>query len=235
MKKNETNKPKKILILGDSLLKPIIINDAHRYATSDHVDWANIEKTLNVQLVNKSKMGASINHGIKLMRENIAADKYDSVLIEYGGNDCDFNWKKICESKGTHLPNISPEEFEQTLREMINIANSHNVKPILMTRPPIIALRYFDWITKNEVNVDNIMHHFNNDVEIIYRYQEYYSYLIRNIAEDTGTEVVDARPKFLLRKDLYDLICIDGIHPTALGSQVIIDAFIEKYKQLENQ
>ena len=220
---------RKVLVLGDSILKPILINEENRYAISKSVNWTGLEKTLNVEIENKSKMGATIRHGLKLLNENIAMDKYFSVVIEFGGNDCSYDWAQVSQNKDVHLPKISPEEYEQTLREMISIVRQNNAKPILTTLPPISAKRYYDWFLK-ELNQENIMHHLQ-DVEVIYRHQEGYSNINQTVAAETQTEIVDIRKEFLLRKDFLTLICTDGSHPNAEGEQLIIEAFIKKYKQ----
>ena len=222
---------RKVLIIGDSILKPIVLNESDRYIVSKSVNWAKIEEVLNVKIDNKSRMGATIKHGFKLLKESLEAEQYDVVIIEFGGNDCCYDWRKVAESKETHLPNTGPDEFESTLREMINIANKHGVKPILMTLPPISSSKYYDWFIKRaKLNEENVMCHIN-DIEVIYRHQEWYTNIVQTVSRETQTEIVDVRKEFLARKDFINLMCEDGSHPNVKGEQIIVDTFVKQFKR----
>lgn len=221
---------KKVVIFGDSILRPIIISDDKKYTVSQAVDWDFIEKKLYVKIDNRSCMGATIKRGMLHLSNYLKADNnFQVAVIGYGGNDSDFCWEKVASDKtANHLPNTVAEEFESTLNDMIDLVTENNIKPILMTLPPISSLKYYNWLINKGLNEENLMHHLN-DIEVIYRHQEYYSNLIKKIAYERGVDLVDIRQNFLSRRDYINLLCQDGIHPTAEGEQLIVQTFIERY------
>lgn len=221
---------KNVIILGDSLLQPILIDNTNKYAVSSAVDWHYIEQKLNIKIKNLSKMGATIKHGYLYLIDYLKANNgIHAAIIEYGGNDCDYNWPKVSiDNKVQHLPRTNVKEFENTLNIMIDILEEKGIKTILTTLPPISSPKYYDWITKKGLNKENIMLHLG-DIEAISRHQEYYSNIIEKTANIRGVDLVDLRRDFLLRKDYINLMCEDGVHPNIEGEQIIVNTFLGKY------
>ena len=59
----------------------------------------------------------------------------------------------------------------------------------------------------------------------IYRWQEYYSALVTKVAAAAGCGLVPIREAFLCRlQGGEDVMCVDGIHPNALGHKIIAEA-----------
>lgn len=223
-------KEKKVVIFGDSILKPIVINESKRFVVSDAVDWKSIENNLGVVIENRSKMGATIRHGMGYLAECLKNDKsFHAAVICYGGNDSDYNWKQVSENGNVkHLPNTSLDEFEVILNNMIDSLVENNIKVILMTLQPISSIMYYNWFMRNGLNKENIMKHLG-DIETIARHQELYNNIIIKTAYGRGIDIVDIRREFLDSPVYATMMCEDGIHPNALGEQLIADAFIRKY------
>lgn len=221
---------RKVVIFGDSLLQPIFIDSENRYAVSKAVDWQFIEQKLDIKIENLSRMGATIKYGYLNLLEYLKTNNdVFAAVIEYGGNDCDYNWKKVAfDNKTAHFPKTNINEFEDTLNIMINILKENNIKTILTTLPPISSLKYYNWITSTGLNKENIMMHLG-DIEIISRHQESYSNVIEKTAYKQRVDIADVRQGFLLRKDYIKLMCEDGIHPNLEGEQIIVNTFLDKY------
>jgi lysophospholipase L1-like esterase len=154
----------------------------------------------------------------------------NGVILEFGGNDCDFNWAKISEDpQGDHTCNTPIELFKRTYRELIERVSSAGPRPILMNLPPIDPDKYFHSISRG-LSTENILC-FLGDVDRIYRWQEYYSLNVAVLAAEYGVPLIDVRGAFLQRKDCFDLLCEDGIHPNESGHAFIsevIGAELEK-------
>jgi lysophospholipase L1-like esterase len=223
---------KEVVIFGDSILRPIIITPENRYAVSKSIDWAKIENTLDIKIDNRSRMGATIEYGAKVLTEYLTGDALcDIALIEYGGNDSDYDWTAVAgDDTVSHPPKTTPEVFSVILNEMLDAVIAKNIKPVLMTLPPIISQRYFDWFTRSGLDKTNIMKHLG-DIETIYRHQEIYSNIIIKTAMQRSIEFVDIRDAFLHRPDFAQLLCVDGIHPNEDGEQVIVDCFLDFYRK----
>ena len=57
-----------------------------------------------------------------------------------------------------------------------------------------------------------------------------YSNAVLKVAYKNGCDLVDVRQKFLQSDNFPDLMCLDGIHANERGQKVIIDAFVDYFK-----
>ncbi len=224
---------KKLAIFGDSVLRGVIYDEnKQRYAFSKAIDWKKLERTLNIEIDNHAKMGATIRDGKKRLDKYLENNpEANMVLIEFGGNDCDFDWQKVADKKSKkHEPKTTPELFKETLRMMIQQIRGKGIKPILMTLPTIDSKRYFNWITADGKNKENILY-FLGDIEHIYRFHELYNLAVVEISIEMCVELIDIRKVFLENgRNLEALICHDGIHPSPYGERLIVKDIIARYK-----
>jgi lysophospholipase L1-like esterase len=151
---------------------------------------------------------------------------YDFAVIEYGGNDCDFNWKAIAEKPDAeYAPNTPLEIFVSTYRQIIAVLKARCIEPILTTLPPLEPQRFFDWFCRG-LNKANVLKWLGGTVNTIYRVQENYSHLVEQIALETKTRLVDLRGAFLRHGNIAGLLCADGTHPNTAGQKIITDTFL---------
>ncbi|HZK69982.1 MAG TPA: SGNH/GDSL hydrolase family protein [Clostridia bacterium] len=223
------NLKKQIAVYGDSILKGIMLDkDSHKYYFSKESVAKSVEELLPVHIQNNSKFGCNIQKGYQQLKS--ALDKglnCDIVLLEYGGNDCDYDWAEVStKPKENHLPHTPIDLFEQTYREIIFELKEHNIKPLMMSLPPIDAEKYINWITRNGLSKENITK-WLGDVQMIYRFQELYSNTVSRVAAETGSQFVDVRSRFLDKHNFKELICDDGIHPNAEGHKLISQTFMD--------
>ena len=222
---------KKIALFGDSILKGVIYGDDKRYHISKEIDWRGIEDSLDIELENFSKMGNCIESG-RINLEKFLKDckGVRGVVLEYGGNDSDYFWEQVSQNPSKdNLPKTVLAEFRNDLVSMIALLKKKKIRPILMTLPPIIAERYFNFIVSLGNNPQSIKE-FLGDVQIIYRRHELYSNEIVKIAREQNVDLVDVRSKFLQSNDLDNLICEDDIHPNVAGQKLIVQTFSEYFQ-----
>ena len=224
----------KVRIFGDSILKGIVYDSqGDRYVSMEHPPIDQVSEAFNLSIHNNSLFGCTVGKGqIMLQRAIEKGLDCDTAILEYGGNDCDFNWAAIAaDPKGTYLPNTPLETYAATLKSMISSLRKQRVTPILMTLPPINAERYFNYFCrKGGLDKDAILSWLKNDVHSIERFQELYSLRINTVASETGTTLIDIRSGFLQRFDCATLICEDGIHPNYQGHLLIASMFSEYLK-----
>lgn len=218
---------KKICIYGDSVMKGIILNEtSDRYTVMRPENLKLIEKKYGLEIDNCSQMGNTIVRGEKRIEYDLCHSfDYDTVLVEYGGNDCDFDWEKVAQQPDTeHFPKTDLHVFEEKYIALVDSLKEKGVKPVLMTLPPINSSKYFSWITKDGLSKENILA-WLGDVDLIYRHQELYSGIITRVAMQTKSLLVDVRSYFLDRHNYAKYICNDGIHPNEDGHKLIFTAF----------
>lgn len=225
----------KICAFGDSVLKGIIL-DNNKYKISKN-SFSNIcKETLGLEIDNKAKFGSTISVGIKSVLKNIEQLKnqsFDYIILEFGGNDCDFNWKNISDNpEAEHSPNNTIESFREMYTQLINQIKIMNKKPILLSLPPIDPQRYFKSVSKS-LKPDNILKWLKGNIEYISNWHERYNLEIFNLAINNNVAVIDISSKFLEQKNYNQYLCADGIHPNEKGHQIIAEA-IKEYAKNKN-
>ena len=84
--------PDKIYIYGDSLLKATVPDGDFHYHFHINEVMQRYQTKL-VEVVNRSKMGATIRKGLNLVRHDLDRGlEARYALVSYGGNDSDFDW-----------------------------------------------------------------------------------------------------------------------------------------------
>lgn len=226
------------IVSGDSISKGVVFNEEKGKYTMLQENYVSIiGDKINGTITNLSKFGATITKGVEKLRNRFFDDKADIVLLEYGGNDCDFNWEAIAaDPYREHLPNTDFNFFEKTLKETISLITKGGAVPVLLTLPPLDADSYFKWVSRNDPQMASNILKWLGSVTKIYWWQERYNSLIIKIAEETSTRWIDIRGAFLQNADFSKFLCIDGIHPNKDGhiliAQKIMDYITPKYSFL---
>ncbi len=174
-----------------------------------------------IRVDNYAKFGCTISVGNKLIDKHTSElSQYEYTALEFGGNDCDFDWAAVSERPDDlHLPKTPIAEFEELYSEVIDKVAANGSKPVLFTLPPLNAQRYFSWISKG-LNAENILH-WLGDVEHIYRWHEMYNLVVVKLASIKNIAMIDIRKAFLESRNYLNLYCEDGIHPNEKGHALI--------------
>lgn len=223
-----------VCIYGDSLMKGTIPSDQTRYRFTIGQYLDKISDTFSLQVLNRAKFGAPISKGEALLRQDLAKDitgRY--TLVEYGGNDCNFNWAEVsADPDREHHPKTPLKKFLDTLEGMVDSLAQVGSQPVLMTLPPIDAEKYLCCICTDTRCIKDRILHWLGDANMIYRYHEMYSSSIAGLAAKKGVPLVDVRTLFLDKHNYRDLISDDGIHPSEQGYSIMYSAFQERLGNL---
>lgn len=220
---------KKVEVFGDSILKGIQLNPENmRYHVNNNIDIELIEKKHLLSISNFSKFGCTVTKGFALLEKRLKGSEpfCDAIIMDFGGNDCDFNWKAISECPdGEHFPHTPLDVFVDTYHKIIALLGKNGIRPIMTTLPPLDAHKFFNWFCKG-LDKTNVLK-WLGDVHRIYRWQERYSRAIEKIAAETNTLLVDLRGAFLVHRRLEHLLCEDGTHPNTEGQKIITKTLLE--------
>ena len=220
----------KIYVYGDSIMKATLPDEKMKYHF--HIaEYMEPFSSLPVDIVNRAKFGACADKGLAILENDIKKGiECDIALVEFGGNDCNFNWNEIAERPDEHHdPKTILSTFLETMTSIIEKLRSLGIKPVMMTLPPISSEKYFQCIARDENSKGNILR-WLGDVEVIYNYQEMYSDAVAELAHKLGVFCVDVR-EYLLGYRILDLVSADGIHPSAIGYNLIFEKLFETLKQ----
>lgn len=211
-----------VVIWGDSLAKGVIWNDArkrHAYSNPTAADIA--AERLGIEIINRSKFGCTAPEGMQMMERDMENGiTCQTALIEFGGNDCNFNWAAVSEHpEEEHFSITPPDVYLESMRAMVRWLIQRNIQPVLMTLPPIDAERYFRFLVGTRLNPKHILR-WLGDVQQIYRYQEMYSMLVEKVAREFSVQLIDLRQKCLEYHGFVKrMICEDGLHLTEGGQR----------------
>ncbi len=213
-----------VAIMGDSLGKGVLWNEQRQRYGRCEVNAANVAgEKLGITVLNHAKFGLTAPEGLDLLEKLLASGlACDAVVIEFGGNDCNFHWTEISEApEKKHNPATTPEAFEHALDGMVRLLRGKDIRPILTTLPPINAERYFRFLVGDKLNAGNILR-WLGDVQQIYRFQEMYSHIVEWVARERKTQLLDLRVHCLAKpRFTTDMLCMDGLHMNEEGQAFI--------------
>ena len=220
---------RRISIWGDSIMKGVVLDSTDgRYRVLENNCVNRFAAITGSAITNHAGFGMTAGKALERIGRAIernAPAKDEIVLLEYGGNDCDFNWADIAANPdGLHLPKTPIEQFGTLLQSIIDLFKSLSIKPILMSLPPLDPGKYFAWLSRG-LNVENLRN-WLGDINRIYRWQEAYNAVVGQTANDNDLRLIDVRKNFLVSADYGSLICADGIHPNAAGQESILESVL---------
>lgn len=216
-------------IWGDSLLQGVVLDEKQgKYSIIENNCAAMLAKKIGITISNNSRFGCTAPKGMKSLNKALAADaEFSAAIIEFGGNDCDFNWEEVAAAPDEeHIPRTTLGEFARCYTEMITAVKQKGISPVLVSLPPLDAERYLSWITRNGLSREAILH-WLGDVQHIYRWHERYSNAVASMARQFSCHFIDVRDAFLSVRDYYNLLCADGIHPNREGHALMEKVFFE--------
>ncbi len=229
-----------ILVAGDSVLKGVSYDDARaRHVLLKESFCAEAAKLLKPAVENISRFGIKSGELFTLLCDKLKKGAKDGssppslVLLEVGGNDCDFDWDAVAsEPKALHLPNTVLEKYSENLMRIINLVKDSGSQPVLCNLPPIDAERYFLRISRNEPLRAKKLLEFLGEVGRIYWWHERYSAALTSIAQATRTPLLLLREAILSCDDYRKYISGDGLHLNESGNAKLLEtllAYISQY------
>ncbi len=217
---------KKITALGDSLTRGVVLNEKNRYSILDNSFIDIVGDTLGLDITNYGKFGCTVDFGEQMVEryaDEISSSDY--TLLEFGGNDCDFNWGKIADSPADeHLPKTILDSFKEKFGKLIEKVRALGSKPVIISLPPIDSEYYFSFISRfmNAGQRNNVFNWLGGDINVISRWHEMYNRALFEISGLMQAPIIDITTPFDKHQGtMRALYCADGIHPNADGHKLI--------------
>ncbi len=220
---------KSCCLFGDSLGRGVTYDPArNKYTILSDGFAALFARITGLQVENYAKFGATLPRSLPLIEKHLPElSGYDFTLLEFGGNDCNFDWAAVADAPDAHHdPAVPLAEFEAQYDAVIRSLQESGAKPVIATLPPLHADRFYRWVSRG-LDEKAILRFLGN-VEYIYRWQEMYSLTACEVAARNHVPVADLRRTLLLRNDYADYLCEDGMHLNKKGHALIADALVEQ-------
>lgn len=203
-----------VRIFGDSILRGVLYENGGYHLCRDRMNVP------GVLLKNECRMGADSRKGLALTSRAAESCNRDTLaLLEFGGNDCNYDWKRISEDPSLVLNcMVPPEEYCKNLKEMVSVLSRTGAQVAICTLAPIDETQFMNYISHG-LSYDNILHWLGT-IHRLYEWQEYYSQLAEETAKRSGCRLIDLRSAIDVQKR-GELFCADGIHPTESGHTLL--------------
>ena len=223
----------KLVALGDSIMKGVLlqsVGDCSRYSLVDKSIVDRCAEMLGAEGLNLGKMGCTIEAGERILNRYLdKCSEAQYVLLEYGGNDSDYNWQEIAEAPDKeHFPRTRLEVFEAVYERVINKIKAMGAIPLVLSLPPMDAERYFAFFSQKWEDAfrANVMRWLGGSTNTIMSGHELYNLATMRVAQRTGAQWIDVTTGLLKDHDFRSYLCDDGIHPNELGQKKMAEAIL---------
>ncbi|MBQ8957974.1 MAG: SGNH/GDSL hydrolase family protein [Bacteroidales bacterium] len=229
-----------ICTFGDSIMRGVVSDEKDAsgkpiYKISENSFVSRCENRLGVRILNFACFGSTTTHGMKYINryENMVKDT-DIAVFEYGGNDCDFDWKAVAsEPQRTHQPKVTLSCFVEQYKALIGRVKEMNIRPIMLSMPLIDPDRFFEFVSFG-LNKDNILRWLGGKTMYMYQWHEMYNLELFKMAKHIQVPIIDITTPFLESMHYSDYLCADGIHPNERGHALITEAIADKAQAFLN-
>ena len=228
---------RKGIAFGDSIIKGVVLdkNDnggVHYSALQDNFT-EQCSRRLGFEIANYGRFGSTVTVGEKILDRHLEQIcRSDYTLLEYGGNDCDYNWKEIgLNPYGKHTPNTDLRTFSLVYKSLIDKVRNLGSRPVLFSLIPLVSDRYFAHVTRemDREGRQNVLEWLGGDTEGINNWHEIYNLQIFKLGIALDVPVIDITTVFLSKRSFGNYMCGDGIHPNEYGHRLIADTVCEHF------
>lgn len=226
-----------ITVFGDSISKGL-------YLDCDKVERLNVNavnlvgERYGIEIVNNSMFGQTLKRvcGKGMIERYVSSLEGNNIAVLcIGGNDADYNWQDVAVSPLDFHDSKTPiSHFSALVGQTIRQLQKFGVRVVVTSLPPVSSSRYFNNVISRHCDGDAVMRFLQNDVSNISRHQECFSNVLMQQALTNNCGFVDLRRAFLMKNNLLDYICEDGIHPNEKGQRLIAETVIEHVESIRN-
>ena len=217
----------KIVVFGDSILKGVItIPDSGKlFDVTENDSLSLAQKKLGFELDNRSIYGNITSKGlVKLQKFFDKGETADFCIIEFGSNDCDYDW-------GTLVQKVPLADYLENLKQMVGLCRANKVTPLMMGLIPYVCDDWFKTIIKGQDEAA-ILNFLGGTPETLGKNQLVYKNAQADFVEKNKVQFLDPWTIFEGHKEL---MCYDGIHPNEKGYQLLSQAWIKFLSEVKKE
>ena len=217
----------KLVVFGDSILKGVItIPDSGKlFDVTENDSLTLAQKKLGFELDNRSIDGNITSKGlVKLQKFFDKGETADFCIIEFGSNDCDYDW-------GTLIQKVPLADYLENLKQMISLCRANKVTPLMMGLIPYVCDDWFKTIIKGQDEAA-ILNFLGGTAETLGKNQLIYKNAQADFVKENKVQFLDPWTTFEGHKEL---MCYDGIHPNEKGYQLLADAWIKFLSEIKKE
>ena len=217
----------KLVVFGDSILKGVItIPDSGKlFDVTENDSLTLAQKKLGFELDNRSIYGNITSKGlVKLQKFFDKGETADFCIIEFGSNDCDYDW-------GTLIQKVHLADYLENLKQMISLCRANKVTPLMMGLIPYVCDDWFKTIIKGQDEAA-ILNFLGGTAETLGKNQLIYKNAQADFVQKNNVQFLDPWTIFEGHKEL---MCYDGIHPNEKGYELLSKAWIKFLSEVKKE
>ena len=229
----------KLVVFGDSILKGVITipNSDKLFDVTENDSLSLAQKELGFELDNRSIYGNITSKGlIKLQKFFEKGGEADFCIIEFGSNDCDYDWNIF--KPGAELPPVSEikqkvplAEYLENLKQMVELCRANRVTSLMMGLIPYVCDDWYQTIIKGQ-NEAAILDFLGGSSETLGKSQLIYKNAQADFVQKNNVQFLDPWTIFEGHKEL---MCYDGIHPNEKGYELLSKAWIKFLSEVKKE
>jgi len=180
--------------------------------------------SLDMEIINKGKNGLTSDIACKELDNEVVKHNPNYLVLEIGGNDCNFNWKEVNKNPYlNHPPALSINDLATNLNSIIDRLRENFITVILLTPPPLDEKKYLKLLNQS----------FGNNIDFFIKtkggiaaWHKKYVEKIRTVALEREIFLIDIYGEFEKADSQEHLVSLDGLHPTEKGYQLMAKKFV---------
>ncbi|CAI9385956.1 SGNH/GDSL hydrolase family protein [Niallia sp. Sow4_A1] len=225
----------KIICFGDSLTRGVsfvkgrvrIIKDNYPAILEKLFSVRNPEDTI---ILNKGVFNDNSDLLMKRLEKDVLSEEPNYVLLNVGGNDCNFKWQEVAENPDSnHDPIVPINQYIENIGNMVAKMKQSNITPILLTLPPLDPVRYYKFIADR---YGTTISHWISCCGGIEHWHSLYNFHLNNLIEQLNLPSIDVRTALIKAGNIADFISDDGIHLNSAGYKKMSNVIFEEMLRL---
>ncbi|MCO7126810.1 SGNH/GDSL hydrolase family protein [Sporolactobacillus shoreicorticis] len=184
------------------------------------------------EVINKGVFNDNSDLMVQRLDHDVLEEHPDLVLINVGGNDCNFSWDQVAKLPDSeHVPIVPIDRYLSNIKLMIDRISAAGALPVILSLLPLDPARYYQ----------SLMTHYSHSIGHwigmcggIEHWHGMYNRALKEFCKKSGTTLIDVRSAFKRKGDLSELINEDGLHPTAQGYKAfaeIVAGYVPELKK----
>ncbi|MFC7394559.1 SGNH/GDSL hydrolase family protein [Scopulibacillus cellulosilyticus] len=185
------------------------------------------------EVINKGVFNDNSDLLLKRLDKDVISEKPDVVLIQIGGNDCNFHWDEVAKHpEDNHEPIVPLDRYLNNVKRTIERIKGIGAVPVLSTLLPLDPKRYYEYISR--INNKSIAQ-WIAACGGIEHWHGMYNRALKQLIKSEDILSIDVRTAFKESDDLSVLLNDDGIHPSPKGYTAMAKIFKRGLRNLKTE
>jgi len=208
---------------GTIVTTSVIADGTIKYTLTDNIFAAYSSHGWSKHIATLSRISA-----MRQLDRHLRELRYgDTVVVEFGGDICKFDWTNNSE-QAEQKSHLTIADINHTYVRVINRIRNAGANPVLLTLPSIEHELFFKNI-KNNLNTKNLVKWLDDAINNLNNLHRQYNAELCNISQELNIPVIDTTTLFNGKDDIKDYYNADGIHLNEAGNALVAEA-IRKFR-----